>query len=283
MRFALDKSFRSKISALAKTAEGLKLEISEIDKGRFLVFDSKRGFHVTAAVDAKKNEIDVSCECETFEKTKQPCVHIAFALKKKYDPSSDAFDLPDVGEMLERIMALEKKDEEKEAKEVKKVEEIGQAVQKLISEKDEEIAKLADELDFEQIVISLSGEYKDLPMIYEFRDKEGHSRVVVSWNGYIKAARLQGNIRVEFLGFEKHGDKIIAKAKAIDLKRNIEIPAVASRIPKHTEFSYEILASKAIRNALKKVIDPDILARVIEHAKKMQSVRELQLREIASP
>jgi len=34
---------------------------------------------------------------------------------------------------------------------------------------------------------------------------------------------------------------------------------------------------------LKKVIDPDILAKVIEHAKKMQSVKEVQLKEVASP
>jgi hypothetical protein len=184
---------------------------------------------------------------------RQPCVHVALVLKQTYDPVTDSFSLPSV----EKILMPLSNEEEVEAK----VKEVEGKVQKLIATEEERIARLADEFDVHQIVISLAGEYKDLPMIYEFKDSRGQTRTVVSWNGYIKAARLQGNIKVEFLGFEKVGDKLIAKARAIDLKRNIEIPAVASRLPRNTEFAHEILASKAIRNALKKVIDPISLRR----------------------
>jgi hypothetical protein len=279
MRFRLDSAFRLKVSALAKTAEGLGLQIDEISAGRFLVSDGKRIFHVTAAIDPAANEIDVSCECETFENSRQPCVHIALVLKQRYNPETNSFDLPSVVELLGAVIPEFAGAEEK----VAEVREVESRVQKLIEVDEEKIAELADEFDVRQIVISLAGEYEDLPMIYEFRDSRGQTRTVVSWNGYIKAARLQGNIRVEFLGFERVGDRIIAKAKAVDLKRNIEIPAVASRLPRSTEFVHEILASKAIRNALKKVIDPDILAKVIEHAKRMKSVKEVQLKEVASP
>jgi NADPH-dependent 7-cyano-7-deazaguanine reductase QueF len=96
--------------------------------------------------------------------------------------------------------------------------------------------------------------------------------------------RLQGNIKVEFLGFMKVDDKLIAKAKAIDIRSNIEVEGIAARLPKfQTEFIYEILAAKAIRNALKKIIDPDILAQVVKYAKERNLAEELPLREAARP
>jgi len=207
MRFKLDSAFRLKVSALAKTAEGL--QIDEIDVGRFLVSDGKRIFHVTAAIDPAANEIDVSCECGTFENSRQPCVHIAAILKQKYDPATNSFNLPSVSDFLEIIVPELAREEEREEKKEEKAEvrEVESKVQKLIEVDEEKIAELADEFDVRQIVISLAGEYEDLPMIYEFRDSRGRTRTVVSWNGYIKAARLQGNIRVEFLGFEKIGIK----------------------------------------------------------------------------
>jgi len=283
MRFKIDSAFRNRIASLARSASAEIVDEDEV-KGVYSVKEGDTVYTVTARL-ISDSEIDISCDCEAFSYSAMPCIHIATLLRQKYDISTNSFNVPGFRSLADAKLADAKLPETKPA-EVKPEPahtQVESRVQKLITLDEEKIAELADEFDVRQIVISLAGEYEDLPMIYEFKDSKGQSRTVVSWNGYIKAARLQGNIRVEFLGFDKVGDRVIAKAKAIDLKQNIEIPAVASRLPKSTEFTYEILASKAIRNALKKVIDPDILAKVIEHAKKMQSVKEVQLKEVASP
>jgi len=283
MKFKIDSAFRNRIASLARSASAEIVDEDEV-KGIYSVREGDTIYTVTARL-ISDSEIDISCDCEAFSYSAMPCVHIATLLRQKYDISTNSFNVPGFRSLADVKPAEAKPAEAKPAEPKPELThtQVESRVQKLITLDEEKIAELADEFDVRQIVISLAGEYEDLPMIYEFKDSKGQSRTVVSWNGYIKAARLQGNIKVEFLGFDKVGDRVIAKAKAIDLKQNIEIPAVASRLPKSTEFTYEILASKAIRNALKKVIDPDILAKVIEHAKKMQSVKEVQLKEVASP
>jgi len=290
MRFVNDKQFRAKISALAKTAERMKLELSETAEGHFLVSDAKRSYKVVAAL-AENGEIDASCECETYN-SGNLCVHIAFVLRSKYDLATDSFNLPKLSAVLGEIVPdlgpeiEEKKEEEKNVVE-EKTKEVSAAVQKLVvkeSDEDEELIKRADDLDAKQIVLSLEGDYTDLPLVYEFKDSKGRVHTVLSWFGYTKAMRLQGNIRVEFLGFEKVDDKYVAKARAIDTRSNVEVPGVAARMPRfQTEFVFEILAAKAIRNALKKIIDPDILAQVVKYAKERELSKELPLREAAEP
>jgi len=283
MKFKIDSAFRNRIASLARSASAEIVGEDEV-KGIYSVREGDTVHTVTARL-ISDSEIDISCDCEAFSYSAMPCIHIATLLRQKYDISTNSFSVPGFRSLADVKPAEAKPAEAKPAEPKPELThtQVESRVQKLITLDEEKIAELADEFDVRQIVISLAGEYEDLPMIYEFKDSKGQSRTVVSWNGYIKAARLQGNIKVEFLGFDRVGDRVIAKAKAIDLKQNIEIPAVASRLPKSTEFTYEILASKAIRNALKKVIDPDILAKVIEHAKKMQSVKEVQLKEVASP
>ena len=289
MRFVDDKSFRAKLAALAKTAEGLKLGLTETGEGHFLVSDGKRDFKVVLALTEGGN-IDASCECETY-RNGNLCVHIAYALKSKYDLATDSFNIPRLSAVLDRIIpelgfGAEKKEEEKEIDE-EKAKEVSAAVQKLVakeSDEEEELIKRADDLDAKQIILSLEGDYSDLPLVYEFKDSKGKVHTILSWSGYTKAALLQGNIKVEFLGFEKVDDKYIAKARAIDLRNNVEVPGVAARMPKfQTEFVFEILAAKAIRNALKKILDPDILAQVVKYAKERKLSKELPLREAAQP
>jgi len=290
VRFVDDKSFRAKLAALAKTAEGLKLGLTETGEGHFLVSNGKRDFKVVLALTEGGN-IDASCECETY-KNGNLCVHIAYALKSKYDLATDSFNIPKLSAVLDRIIpelgfkTEEKKEEEKEISE-EKAREVSTAVQKLVakeSDEEEELIKRADDLDAKQIILSLEGDYSDLPLVYEFKDSKGKVHTILSWSGYTKAALLQGNIKVEFLGFEKVDDKYIAKARAIDLRNNVEVPGVAARMPKfQTEFVFEILAAKAIRNALKKILDPDILAQVVKYAKERKLSKELPLREAAQP
>jgi len=102
MRFVDDKSFRAKLVALAKTAEGLKLGLTEMGEGHFLVSSSKRSFKVVLALTESGN-IDASCECETY-KNKNLCVHIAIALKSKYDLATNSFSLPKLSAMLNKII-----------------------------------------------------------------------------------------------------------------------------------------------------------------------------------
>jgi len=290
MRFVSDRQFRGKIAALAKTAERMKFELSETAEGHFLVSDAKRSYKVVAAI-AENGEIDASCECETYSGGNL-CMHIAFVLKSRYDLATDSFNLPKLSAVLDEIVpdlgpaVVEKKGEEKEISK-EKAKEVSTAVQKLVvkeSDEEEELIKRADDLDAKQIVLSLEGDYTDLPLVYEFKDSKGRVHTVLSWFGYTKAMRLQGNIKVEFLGFEKVDDKYVAKARAIDLRSNVEVPGVASRMPRfQTEFVFEILAAKAIRNALKKILDPDILAQVVKYAKERELLKELPLREVAEP
>jgi hypothetical protein len=102
MRFVDDKQFRAKVAALAKTGENLKLDLVEIGEGHFLVSSSKRSFKVVLAL-TESGSIDASCECEVY-KNKNLCVHIAIALKSKYDLATDSFNIPKLSTILNRII-----------------------------------------------------------------------------------------------------------------------------------------------------------------------------------
>jgi hypothetical protein len=102
VRFVDDRQFRAKVAALAKTTKNLKLDLVEIGEGHFLVSSSKRSFRVVLALTESGN-IDASCECEAY-KNKNLCVHIALALKSKYDLATDSFNLPKLSAMLNKII-----------------------------------------------------------------------------------------------------------------------------------------------------------------------------------
>ena len=102
MRFVDDKQFRAKVAALAKTAENLKLDLVEIGEGHFLVGSNKRSFRVVLALTESGN-IDASCECETH-RNRNLCVHVAIALKSKYNLATNSFDLPKLSTMLNKII-----------------------------------------------------------------------------------------------------------------------------------------------------------------------------------
>jgi len=256
-----------------------ELEVEEIDIGVYKVVGKTKEYTVTVYSISDK-EYAASCECDYFKHKKRVCKHIVKVLfdAKVYG----LYEIPEAPEEEQQLltnMGFVRGDQVKSEEEAK-----GQATVQVIQDRlEDKIAEIADDFDSKQIVLDLTGSYEELPMIYEFVDKQGNKRTVVSWAGYTKAALIQGNIKVEFCGFSKTPDgKLVAEAKAIDLKRNVEVYGVASRLPQ-TKFPYEVLASKAARNALKRVIDPDIIAKVITHAKQSKSVQEIPLREAASP
>jgi len=120
MQFKDSSEFRAKISALAKQAKELKFTLDKIDEGRFLISDGKRSYHVVLAFYEKSNEIGVACECETYRNSGL-CVHIAYALKQCCNAKTDNFDIPKVGEIVEKIvMSANKKEEKSEEKTIEK-------------------------------------------------------------------------------------------------------------------------------------------------------------------
>jgi len=146
-------------------------------------------------------------------------------------------------------------------------------LQKQITVESEDDAIMAmDNLDEDLILIEEA--YEDLPLAYTYKDRNGKEKMILSWAGIVKAMRLQGNIEVEPPEFKEVSGKIIAVCRVRDLKRNITMIGTAERISPGKmgeEFKYTVLASKAIRNALKHIIEPIYLHKVLAEAKKRRS------------
>ena len=151
-----------------------------------------------------------------------------------------------------------------------------------------QIAKKLDDLD-EQIAIKeyVSG---SAPLVYEIKTKDKRTgeeliRYELSIRGWVQAMLYQGNIEIVDVKFEEVGGKVIAKAIVRDTARNIQTMGFAERAS-NKEFFYTTLASKAIRNALKKIISPSFEQKVIKEAMDAQLVLTLtpkDFREATTP
>ena len=129
-----------------------------------------------------------------------------------------------------------------------------------------------DNLD-EEMILAMEQAQEDLPLIYTYKEKV-KDKMVLSWAGIVKAMRLQGNIKIDPPTFQEVNGKTIAMCMAHDLERNISMPGIAERASAGrmgAEFKYTVLASKAIRNAIKKIIDPYTLQKVMAEGKKRKS------------
>ena len=139
----------------------------------------------------------------------------------------------------------------------------------------------ADELD-EELAIKEYVEGTE-PLVYriQWKDKKGEKRerLVLSIRGWTQAMLYQGNIEIVDVRFEEVGGKSSAKAIVRDTARNVTQIGIAERYT-NEEFKWTTLASKAIRNALKKVISPVFEQRVIQEALEANLVIDLSLREL---
>jgi len=146
-------------------------------------------------------------------------------------------------------------------KTVEKVETLDNVIEKM------------DTLDEDLMLLDEANEH--LPLAYTYPDKKtGKEKIILSWAGIVKAMRMQGNIEVEPPTFQEVNGKIIATCRVRDLRRNIVMVGTAERVSPGRmgeEFKYTVLASKAIRNALKHIIEPKYLQMVIAEAKKRKS------------
>ena len=145
-----------------------------------------------------------------------------------------------------------------------------EAAQKVLKKRREEIGDhgttlitTADDMDEAIMTEQLVGV---TPLVYHIGDK-----LELSWKGLTRAARKQQNLHIlEVVVIEEAG-RLVGKAKARDVKNNVEMVGVADRYTSE-EFKYVTLASKAIRNALKKLIDPVVEQEVIKEAETAESI-----------
>jgi hypothetical protein len=223
--------------------------------------------------DWRNGEVWAKCTCQKYADL-EPCEHIvsvfvnyAKSLKpqKKEEPTAKK---DEIDEFLE-----ERAKKEQKAKAIRKFAP-QQAEQALIIK--------ADDLD-EQLAIKEFVEGTE-PLVYRIKTSRGE-RLILSIRGWTQAMLYQGNIEIVDVKFEEVGGKSIAKAIVRDTARNIVQIGIAERYT-NNEFKWTTLASKAIRNALKKVISPKYEQLVIQEALNANLVIDLSLkdlREVAEP
>lgn len=136
----------------------------------------------------------------------------------------------------------------------------------------------ADDLDEDMILKEqLTGVE---PMVYEIPTSKG-KKYTLSWRGITEACRRQGNIHVESVRQIDLGKGIfVGEAVVLDLKNNVKMIGTAERATR-PDFRYTTLTSKAIRNALKKVLSPKIEQDIIKEAQDAKSVIVIDVKDIS--
>jgi len=247
-------------------------------------------------VDLKNAEVWGRCTCKQY--LEQPCIHIKSLAVHQLESKRESDEKEEDEEEDTFTEYLLKQDAEKIAKDVlkngavvakvepatKDTPELGKkrAMNLIKSARTTELQliKKLDDLD-EQIAIKdyVAG---SAPLVYEIKTKNG-VRYELSIRGWIQAMLYQGNIEIVDVKFEQVGDKTVAKAIVRDTARNIQTMGFAERVS-NKEFFFTTLASKAIRNALKKIISPSFEQKVIKEAIEAKLVLTLTgLREVAEP
>jgi len=240
--------------------------VEKIEDGKWKVVSPDGNEYDVAILEIEEPRYFASCTCEHFIHRRKLCKHIAKVLKESYDVSEDRFAVPKYSrkevEVVDEKKVADKKVADKKAEEMQVL---------LIADKEDE--KIAEELG---LITPDASSLENYPLIYTFTDKTGKEHKFLSLAGWIKAARIQGNIEVRIDKIIEHGGKTAVVAVAKDLRRNVEMPGLSSRSTRE-EFELEILASKAIRNALKKIIDPSIVQQLLTLAHEKGQVRKLEV------
>ena len=237
-------------------------------------------------IDRENGEVWGKCTCQNYE---SPCVHIysLYNILKEEEEEESVLkqDIETItGKALRNGKAVIAKVEPAVVTS-KDTPELGKkkAMNMVKSAKTElQLIKKLDDLD-EQIAIKdyVAG---SAPLVYGIKTKNG-VKYELSIRGWIQAMLYQGNIEIVDVKFEQIGDKTVAKAIVRDTARNIQTIGIAERVS-NKEYFYTTLASKAIRNALKKIISPAFEQRVIKEAQEAKLVLTLtpqDIREVAEP
>ena len=284
------KAFPYLLPVVEKMSEGQLIQPEEVEpyNGLGAYLGKFSDAECLVRIDEKNGEVWGKCTCLQYDEGK-PCVHIAsmFFHLRQNDGGKDAEDEP---EEVEKIIKGDLPDISKSAIVTKVVpadtpeEGKKRAIDfvKKSQATELQIVKKLDDLD-EQIAIK---EYVagSVPLVYEIPSRNG-KKFELSIRGWVQAMLYQGNIEIEDVKFEEVGGKIVAKAFVIDKAHNIKVVGIAERAS-NQDFFYTTLASKAIRNALKKIISPAFEQRVIKEAiesKLVLTLKPSDIREVAPP
>jgi len=216
-----------------------------------------------------RDSVYAKCTCLRYEKDK-PCVHILALWKELRQADKSSFNQQTAKD-----------------KPINQTKAVKAAKEKFKPEK--ELILLADAIDEKLILNEWDGDAEPLIYHYKIWDKKAKqykTKITLSMSGWTLAMHKQGSIEVLDVVFEELKKGTIAKAKVRDLMAKNTVIGVAERYNSE-EFKYTVLASKAIRNALKKLINPIIVQNVIRYAKQSdKTVVDLtmaDLRESTTP
>lgn len=274
------KAFPYLLPVVEKMSEGQLIQPEEVKPynglGAFLGKFSD--CETLVRIDEKNGEVWGKCTCLQYDEGR-PCVHIAsmfFHLRKSGSANAETkSELRSVGETPE----------EGKSRAINNIRRAKSQVTEL------EYAKLADDID--ELLAVKEFVAGSTTLVYKIPTKDGE-KFELSVHGWTQAMLYQaaelGDIEIEDVIFEERKGKVIAKAfvKAKignNYVRSIGIAEKAS----NQDFFYTTLASKAIRNALKRVISQKYVQKVIEEAEKAQLVIDLksldvrEIKEVASP
>ena len=225
-------------------------------------------------VDRRTGHVRGACTCLDYDKGK-PCMHIAClfeefgkgAIEQKVAPTKKQRVFREEGKAEGSEGTAENSEDVDKSKAI-------ESARQMLESKAVEKAERIDEL----IILEEWVEGSE-PLIYTIPTKKGE-KIILSVKGYVQAALMQGHIEVLDVEFKEINDRLVAIAKVRDKQHDLIMTGVAERYF-NEEYKYTILARKAVRNALKNIIKPEIEQLVIKEAKRLNSM--LDLREAATP
>ena len=242
-------------------------------------------------IDLRNGEVWGRCTCQQYDP--EPCIHIkSLAIYKltEIDNNNENNEPDEEHEIVEDVKKLVENGKAGHPKPVMTTSNETRAktvLSKVNQVLEVKAAEIADRLDEEQMrILDLTDWSEDVPLVYEikFRTKHGEvTRHIISWNGLIMACNMQGGIQVEKVEFTKTPDgKDCAIAVAVNTKTGVRMVGISTKY-NNEEFKWETLASKAIRNAVKKVVDPQYIQQVIKYAQERKALKSISLREATTP
>jgi len=185
---------RGDVLSRARMVSPLEVKAEVVD-GNLEIFARFDDCETRLVVD-REGHVRGACTCLKYDK-KLPCMHMAHLFEEF---GKDAIEQKVAPAKKQRIFREEGAGAGSEAganegAETSDVDKADKAVltvsgAQLLEREEERIAELVEEADVRQIILSLTGDYKDLPMLYRIRTKTGE-RVIPSWAAITKAARLQ--------------------------------------------------------------------------------------------
>jgi len=260
-----------------KTSD-IKEDSSKVDPKTLAIIAKFGEVETLVRYDSKHAEVWARCTCGNYADL-EPCEHIVAVYNKHIKAKEEGSEKKDADKPKEPREDV-KSQEEAKKKVLQKMTAMQKQQQGLDTE--QQLILKADDMD-EEIAIKEYIEGGE-PLVYRIKTSKGQ-KLVLSIRGWTQAMLYQGNIEIVDVKFDEVSGKSIAKAIVRDTRRNIQQIGIAERYTRE-EFKWTTLASKAIRNALKKIISPTIEQRVIKEALEAKQVIDLsiaELREAANP